>query len=110
MGRNASLSELRVLRALLDRPREPLYGLEIMSRAGVSSGVLYPILARLEERRVVEGEWEDIDESSAGRRRRKFYRLTGEGETAARALIASVVADLSLPPQSFGGSVGVTLR
>ncbi len=74
-----------VLASLLERPEEPHYGLEIAKEAGLATGTIYPILARLERMRWVTSEWEDIDESQAARRRRRYYRLTGEGMAAARA-------------------------
>src|SRR5579872_5980136 len=39
---------------------------------------LYPMLYRLERKRWVEGRWVE----KAGERRRRFYRLTGEGRRA----------------------------
>jgi transcriptional regulator len=36
---------------------------------------LYPLLYRLEERRLIEGRWVE----KAGQRRRRYYRLTTEG-------------------------------
>jgi DNA-binding PadR family transcriptional regulator len=89
MGRSASIAELKILRALLDQPTRQHYGLELIKSAGVSSGALYPILARLEENGVVEGEWEEIDESLEGRRKRRYYRLTAKGGLRARSEIES---------------------
>jgi transcriptional regulator len=39
---------------------------------------LYPILCRLEERGMIAGRWIE----QAGKRRRRFYRLTAEGRRA----------------------------
>ena len=39
---------------------------------------LYPLLYRLERKRLVEGRWVE----KAGERRRRFYRLTSEGRRA----------------------------
>ena len=39
---------------------------------------LYPMLYRLERKRLVEGKWVE----KAGERRRRFYRLTPEGRRA----------------------------
>jgi len=77
-----------VLGALLASPTEPHYGLEIAKQAGLASGTIYPILARLERSGWVESQWEDIDPAAAGRRPRRYYRLTAEGEAAARAQLA----------------------
>lgn len=40
-------------------------------------GSLYPILCRLEERKLISGRWKE----TAGERRRRFYRLTAEGRS-----------------------------
>ncbi len=56
------------------------HGFQIMEVTGLASGTVYPVLRRLERESAVESEWEDADEaSSAGRRRRRIYRLTGTG-------------------------------
>jgi DNA-binding PadR family transcriptional regulator len=78
-----------VLAALMSDVREPHYGLEIAREAGLASGTIYPILARLERAGWVESEWENVDQSEVGRRRRRYYRLTAEGERAARNELAA---------------------
>jgi PadR family transcriptional regulator, regulatory protein PadR len=83
-----------VLIALLRDPTESLYGLEIAKAAGLASGTIYPILARLERHGWVESEWEEIDESAEGRRRRRYYRLTSEGARIAREEMATTVRQL----------------
>jgi PadR family transcriptional regulator PadR len=81
-------STLAVLDALVSDPSRELYGLEIAQRAGVASGTLYPILLRLERERWVVGTWESIDESEEGRRRRRYYKLTGHGVVEARRALS----------------------
>lgn len=78
-----------VLAALSEDPTTPLYGLEISNAVGSPSGTIYPILARLETAGWVESEWEDIDPATEGRRRRRYYRLTPEGERASREVLAA---------------------
>jgi|ERR1041385_1403865 DNA-binding PadR family transcriptional regulator len=73
-----------VLNALLRNVREERYGLEIAREAHLPSGTIYPILARLEAAGWLDSGWEDIDESTEGRRRRRYYKLTGEGVRGAR--------------------------
>ncbi len=46
---------------------------------------LYPILTRLEERSLISGRWVE----QAGKRRRKFYRLTAKGQKALGAARAT---------------------
>ena len=79
-----------VLRALLADPTEELYGSEIGDAAGLMSGTVHPILARLESAGWVESRWEDVDPQVAGRPARRYYRITGEGAQQARAELARV--------------------
>ena len=73
-----------VLRALLEDPGAERYGLEIGEGAGLPSGTIHPILARLERLEWVESRWEDVDPSKAGRPARRYYRLTTDGVELAR--------------------------
>jgi PadR family transcriptional regulator, regulatory protein PadR len=77
-----------VLSLFVQEPRVARYGLEIVERSGIPSGSLYPILVRLEGRGILEGQWEDIDEAQAGRRRRRYHRITGGGLEYARTALA----------------------
>ncbi len=77
-----------VLRALLADPEAELYGLEIGETAGLASGTVHPILARLEGVGWVTSRWEDIDPAVVGRPARRYYRLTGDGAVAARDALA----------------------
>ncbi len=78
----------RVLEALLDDPRQELYGLEIGEAAGLRSGTVHPILARLEGYGWLSSRWEDIDASVEGRPARRYYKLTADGVQTARAALA----------------------
>src|SRR6476619_5783930 len=73
-----------VLRALLEDPGAERYGLEIGDTAGLPSGTIHPILARLERLGWVESRWEDVDPHEAGRPARRHYRLTTDGIEGAR--------------------------
>jgi DNA-binding PadR family transcriptional regulator len=88
-----------VVRAFLDEPSKPKYGFELMEPLGISSGTLYPMLARLERQGWIEGQREDIDPSVAGRPPRRNYRLTGEGLVLARNALAELSSQLR-PPQT----------
>jgi PadR family transcriptional regulator PadR len=81
-------STLAALAVLTAEPSREMYGLEIAERAGLASGTLYPILLRLEREGWVKGTWETIDESAEGRRRRRYYVLTGLGMAEARRVLA----------------------
>jgi DNA-binding PadR family transcriptional regulator len=87
-----SSSVVSVLEVFLTDPRAPRYGLELGAHTGLASGTIHPVLARLEGAGWVESEWESIDPSSAGRPRRRFYRLTTAGVEQASAALAEVAA------------------
>ena len=84
-----SLQTLRVLDAFLESPAEELAGADVQKRSGLASGTLYPILLRLESAGWFLSRWESIDPSSAGRPRRRLYRLTASGLTRASEVFAS---------------------
>src|SRR4030095_8113887 len=83
-----SMQTLRVLKILLDEPLGEHFGLEISRKAGLPTGSIYPILARLEQARWLGGRLEsageNIDPVVAGRRRRRYYQLSGDGAEKAR--------------------------
>ena len=71
----------------------PTYGNQLMERiAGMTEGVLsvnpntmYPLLRRLEQRGLIEGQWEHPE-----RRTRRFYSLTGDGQAEYERLLEDV--------------------
>jgi PadR family transcriptional regulator PadR len=83
-----SLQTLKVLEAFLENPGDALSGADVMQRCQVASGTLYPILLRLESAGWFVSRWESIDPSSAGRPRRRFYRLTPTGLKRASEVFA----------------------
>jgi PadR family transcriptional regulator, regulatory protein PadR len=69
--------------------REPAYGLEILELLNqkrrtheipeLRIGSLYPTLKRMEEQKLITGEWgEQVAEST----RRRYYKITADGEIA----------------------------
>ncbi len=74
------MAELLILALVEEQPR---HGYEIAKAIEERSGgmvrfrvaSLYPVLARLEERALLQGRWVE----KAGERRRRFYRLTAAG-------------------------------
>ena len=80
----------RVLRAFLEDPAAPRYGYDLMKAAGLPSGTLYPMLARLEDQKLVTSAWETPQ--AEGERPRRYYQLTGEGIRVARLELAQVRA------------------
>jgi PadR family transcriptional regulator, regulatory protein PadR len=77
-----------VLHALLTDPAKELYGVEIGTAAGLPSGTVHPILARLETVGWLTSRWEDIDPRAEGRPARRYYQLTPNGLALARAALA----------------------
>jgi PadR family transcriptional regulator PadR len=83
-----TLTTQLVLRALLEDPSRELYGLEICAKAGLPSGTIHPILARLEKIEWLESRWEDADPHEEGRPLRRYYRLSPDGAERARTALA----------------------
>ena len=77
-----------VLRTLLADPAQELYGVEIGHAAGLPSGTVHPILARLEGVGWLESRWEEIDPRTEGRPARRYYRLSPDGIELARSALA----------------------
>jgi PadR family transcriptional regulator PadR len=97
-----------VLRALQSKPAAEMYGLEIGAMAGLPSGTIHPILARLEKAGWVDSRWEDVNPSEKGRPRRRYYRLSPEGAEYARSALARAsqrTAALRLRPGVVAGGM-----
>lgn len=82
-----TLQMLKLLEALMDGGPSDRYGFELSRVTGLKSGTLYPILARLESAGWLSSGWESAE--TAGRPRRRYYRLTGAGEAAAQRELAN---------------------
>ena len=79
-ARKKGSAELLVLAQLESRPRhgyEIAVEIERRSDGAVSfqTASLYPVLYRLEKKRLIAGRWVE----SAGQRRRRYYKLTPAG-------------------------------
>jgi PadR family transcriptional regulator PadR len=92
-----TLQTLKILKVLLAKPLLPRYGLDISKEAGLQRGTLYPALARLEKAGWLASFQEDIDEAAEGRRKRRYYQLTGEGARKARQVLEDETQQLTLP-------------
>ncbi len=80
--RRLSPQSLAVLSVLYEARAQWRYGLELSDATGLKSGSLYPILARLTERGLLEGKWQEPERP--GRPARHAYRITGAGREALR--------------------------
>jgi DNA-binding PadR family transcriptional regulator len=98
----------RVLRAFLEDPAAPRYGYDLMKAAGLPSGTLYPMLARLEDQKLVTSAWETPQ--AGGERPRRYYQLTGEGIRVARLELAQVRAGQLRAPVRLGRAAPGSLR
>jgi len=63
------------------------YGFELMRATGLQSGVVYPVLARLERAGWLIRWADDIETREPGRPPRRLCRLTEEGQRVARAVL-----------------------
>ncbi len=106
MGLRPTLQTQALLRVLLDDPLGDHYGLEISKAAGLPSGSLYPILARLEREGWVTSDWEKLDAHEAGRPPRRYYRLTPNGAAGAEQAIGTTMQRLSPKSSRAPGMAG----
>jgi DNA-binding PadR family transcriptional regulator len=75
---------MTVLRALAADPARWRHGYELGTETGLKAGSLYPILARLADRGLLEASWEESP--PPGRPARHLYRLTPDGRELAAAV------------------------
>jgi PadR family transcriptional regulator, regulatory protein PadR len=78
--------------------RRPWHGFKLAKRVGIGSASVYVVLDRLENCGWLTSEWEDAEPSEKKRPRRRLYRLTPEGATAAREMIADYTPRVPLRP------------
>jgi PadR family transcriptional regulator PadR len=94
-GPRMTLSTQLVLRAMLAEPTREMYGLEICEAAGLPSGTIHPILARLEGLGWLESRWEDASPQEEGRPRRRYYYWSKDGAERARIALAQATTSVS---------------
>jgi PadR family transcriptional regulator PadR len=87
----------RTLAAFLEAPGSWRYGYDLMKVADISSGTLYPLLARLTEDGWLESRWEDSQ--LPGKPPRQLYRLTAIGRVQARRALERAQDSWLLPPR-----------
>ena len=85
----------RALQAFLEAPRSWRHGYDLMRVAELSSGTLYPLLARLSDDGWLEARWEESE--FPGRPPRQLYRLTATGRADARKAIERAQASWLRP-------------
>lgn len=86
-------SLMQVALALMDDRVGRHWGYDLMKRAGVRSGVLYPVLQRMLADGWLSDGWEDPSEIEGGRPPRRYYELTDKGRRELGAMIADGAFD-----------------
>jgi DNA-binding PadR family transcriptional regulator len=81
-----SIQGIKVLQAFMERGGGELSGSEIATTTGLLSGTLYPMLVRFEKAGLLTHRWEEGEPSELRRPRRRFYRITAEGQLAYRSV------------------------
>jgi PadR family transcriptional regulator PadR len=94
-GPRMTTQSLAVLAIFLSNPTLERHGFDLSSQAGLKSGTLYPLLARLERAGWLTSRWEDVDPHAAGRPRRRLYLLTAHGAEAAKSELEAQLQALS---------------
>jgi PadR family transcriptional regulator PadR len=84
---------IQVALALMADPAGRHWGYDLSRRAGVRSGVLYPILHRMLDQGWMQDGWEDPTQLNGKRPPRRYYELTDEGRTALGALLQEARSD-----------------
>jgi PadR family transcriptional regulator PadR len=81
---------VQVALALLDDPHCRHWGYQLSKKAGIRSGVLYPIIHRMLEEGWLTDGWES---SPKGRPPRRYYEITDTGLQALGALLHGARSD-----------------
>jgi PadR family transcriptional regulator PadR len=92
---------------------QPSYGNQLMERIGeltegvlsVNPNTMYPLLRKLEEEGLIEGQWEHPE-----RRTRRFYSLTRKGRAEYRRLVEDVRPFLENVAHSVGEIINEVYR
>jgi PadR family transcriptional regulator PadR len=98
-------AQVKVAIALLQNTTGRHYGYELSRAAGVRSGVMYPLLRRLLNDKLVVDSWEDPGETD-GRPPRRYYTLTTKGVQRLGGLVEAARADKRFAGWNFGGLPG----
>lgn len=78
------------------------WGYDLSKRAGVRSGVLYPLLTRLLDAGWLTDGWEDPSQLTERRPPRRYYELTDSG----RRELGAVLQKAKVDPRFQGFTIG----
>jgi PadR family transcriptional regulator len=84
---------VQVAIVLMTDPTARRWGYELGKRAGVRSGVLYPMLTRMLDEGWLTDGWEDPAGITRKRPPRRYYELTELGKRSLGALLADAGTD-----------------
>lgn len=90
-----------IVMAMLEDPLGRHWGYELSRKAGIRSGVLYPILGRMLNEGWVTDAWEDPADTG-GRPPRRYYELTRDGLAALQGIAADARQDARFAPMLRG--------
>lgn len=83
---------VQVAHALMEDPAAKHWGYDLARRAGVRSGVLYPMLSRMLDQGWLADGWENPD-TIQGRPPRRHYTLTDCGKRELGAILEAAQSD-----------------
>jgi PadR family transcriptional regulator, regulatory protein PadR len=83
---------VQVALTLMEDPTGKHWGYELSKRAGVRSGVLYPMLTRMLDEDWMTDGWED-PATIQGRPPRRYYELTDAGRLALGGVLRAARSD-----------------
>ncbi|MCR6486811.1 PadR family transcriptional regulator [Amycolatopsis sp. OK19-0408] len=87
-------SLIQVAAALMAQPSSRQWGYDLSRRAGVRSGVLYPMLTRMLDEGWLTDGWEDPAATREQKRPpRRYYELTAKGSAELGALLEAARRD-----------------
>jgi PadR family transcriptional regulator len=95
-----SRQTVNLLEAFIAEPGEWRYGYDLSRDTGLKSGTLYPILMRLEKRKLLETRWELIEN---GKPPRHMYRLTLRGRELSREAVKRMSARRAITQAAYSG-------
>lgn len=84
---------VQVAMALMADPAGRHWGYDLAKRAGVRSGVLYPMLTRMLDQNWLTDGWEDPTTIREKRPPRRYYELTDQGRAELGGVLANAQSD-----------------
>ncbi|MER7911497.1 PadR family transcriptional regulator [Streptomyces sp. NPDC096068] len=103
----------RVLRVFVDESEAQHHGGELLKRLRISSGTLYPVLARLTGAGLLTVETEEASPSELGRPARRLYTIDPDQLGAARIALAEFSSQITPtstePGRVWGRSPGTAM-